>query len=361
MPKCKNCGQEFEGNFCPGCGMKYGEEPLKYAAVGNGGAGTLTKVYSALGFVPAALLALFAVLLFAFFAAPVAVMGGEGASVELGNAYALNGEGLSQIDGLKVALVILIVSAPVGVLCAAAALFATVSRYHRTVGVIRRVTLSQILSFAGGIITYVLALVAGVLLVNKISAFDQGLGLFKAGLCPVLVIAFAAAFVALTVVAVVARCLVGSKHPECKRSDEAYLSLLDEYVKGLSAPEKPGVPEKLMQKMQGMDSEDEIRAKIKSAGKRMLKLAVCVLYMAVGMLAASIVFMTIAKMPTIGNIGSLLLTVACAVLSMGLALLFGVQSRYYMAEVAYARRVKKFNKGKNYTGSKGFNAWLNAG
>ena len=118
MNKCKNCGTEFEGNFCPKCGTaseapkvcpkcnsqlyegarycsKCGYDLLGGASVyakksaPTAHTASVTKVSGTvqklLKYLPTALFALWAVLLWAFYAAPV--MKGDGFFVQNANLY----------------------------------------------------------------------------------------------------------------------------------------------------------------------------------------------------------------------------------------------------------------------------------
>ena len=367
MMKCKNCGREFEGNFCPYCGAEYGKALEKSTAGVHGVKSTISTVYSALNFVPALFFALFAVLMFAFFAAPVAVMGGDELSVNLGNAYALNNEALSEITGLQSVLATSILIASFAVIFAVFAVIFTLSRYHRTVATFKGMTMSRIFSIGGSAIIYLSAFIAGLLTTIRISAYDEGAGFFKAGACPVLIIVFSVLFAIFTVAALAARHIIAVKYPDCKKSDEEYLALVDEYLNGLSAPEKPKIPEKFMLKMQNLGSVEDIRAKLRAKGKRMVISAFVVA--GIGFLICVFHLLSMYYLPIYNYLPIYrnLTAQECFYLTIFLASIFWVvaivllrlkRSRYFFSEVKYARRVKLFKKGKNYSGSKGFNAWL---
>ena len=129
MHKCFKCGTEFDGTFCPTCekvcpecganlpgearfcnqcGYSFAE---KAANVIKPQSVMPRKVFSALRLVPFAALALFSVLLFAFYAAPVAemVMGAGFPNVSLGNVYSMQSGILSELPELNGSLTSLIV------------------------------------------------------------------------------------------------------------------------------------------------------------------------------------------------------------------------------------------------------------
>lgn len=368
MPKCKNCGREFEGNFCPDCGENAGgaSAPSKQTVVGRITSAN-SKIYAALGFVPAVLLALFAVLAFIFFCTPVAVMDlQELGSQSLGNAYSVfktasrGGEeleeltGLSAIPGMKTVIIVAIVFAAVAAVYAVLALVFTLNRYHRNVGVKLangvNFSTSRLISLAGAVFYIALAVIGGVMF-SKASPSDES-EMFKAGACPALLIAFGAVFALLTVAEEVARTFLIRKCPDCKNDEDEYLALVDEYAKSLPEPQKPEIPENLQR---GNSDGDVLREKLKRSGMQTVAISVYCFIAAVAVIVVSVVM----------RLGTMFMSVFCVAatvcIAVGGVMIKSKKSRFALAQSRYERHVKQFEKGKNYKGSKGFNEWLSRG
>lgn len=263
MNKCTNCGTEFEGKFCPECGAKWQEEkicprcgatlkssvkfcnecgyafapadepPLRPAppertqtAVQTAPAGFFTeerlhKIYTLLGSVPVLLFALFSLLLFAFFAAPVAVasLGGEElfgedmGSASLGNVYQMCG--YSELPSLQGSMTALIVFAVFALLLAGAAAAARIvpDMREKEIGFGNfHVALPRLLVYAEYAFYLIFFIVACVAF-GAIGSADEGMGMFSAGACPILLIVFSILFALFSAGAEVGKHFLGKKFP----------------------------------------------------------------------------------------------------------------------------------------------------
>lgn len=346
-------------------------------------ASTSSKVYEALKFVPAILLALLAALAFIFLCTPVAVMDlGELGSESLGNAYSVFkksggdeledlGElmGPAAIPGMKTVIIVAVVVAAVTAAYAILSLAFTLIRYHRNVGLKLEngvvFSTSRIISLAGSVF-YIAIAVVGCVMLSKISAADEGAGLLKAGTCPALLIAFGVVFLVLTIVEEVVHVFLTLKSPDCKRGEDEYLALVDEYAKTLPEPVRPEIPQSLRQGMQGL-GEDEMRKKLKRSGRQAFQNAIIGLYIGVASIAVSIVLFAMGGkfggggVSWIGMMRIVLIFVGIAALALGAFLMTRPKIKFARAEKAYIRHTRLFKKGKNYLGARGFNAWLIAG
>ena len=216
MHICPFCGEEFEGKFCPACGYRakitakfcnecgypFEEEPRsgqraaagaapehaavsKKAAAGNApfNRGSLIKWgKTAAAYLPVLLFGLFALLLWAFYAAPVAELFG----MSLGNVYDL----LSDTElGLRGGMITLIVFAVCALLAAAALNFCAFYRKKHF--------------FVLGAVSsalFLLYLTIGCVIAGKVKAEDA-----SAGACSTLIIVFSVLFLLFSAGAVVGR------------------------------------------------------------------------------------------------------------------------------------------------------------
>lgn len=359
MNKCKNCGQEFEGNFCPVCGTKAGEEgreEQKIKTVGNAGG---WNIYTLTEFLPAVLIALFSVMTFLFFLAPVATAFDEG----FGSLYSFDNLFLTEIPGLKGSMIASIVFAAVGVVFSIAAVLVSIRRYYRTVKLSKKLNLSvnKAVSYIGSAIIYSAILILGCVIMGQITSFDDGTGLLGVGACPILMIVFPLLFALLCAGAEIARIIIAKKHPDLKQAEiareEEYLSLFDRYVKGLEAPVKPGLNETFAQ-IKEEKGWDEETAEVKFRGMgRNSTVAACGLFgfFVFYLVGACLTLMSLEnKLQGIANI------VGCAVvIIVSVCLLFTKKARYFISMEIYRRRLKKFEAGKNYTGLRAFEKWIN--
>lgn len=328
MPRCNKCGMVYRGNFCPNCGERAGGVTASRQAYVRRSALNRSRVYSALGFVPAVCLALFAVLAFAFLAAPV------DADELFGNAYSLLEEPYD--EKMKAAVIATLVFASVEAVFAIVSLALTFSRYHRNVGVRLKngvnFSSSRIVSLTGSSFYLIMVIIGGAMI--GIVSED---GVFKAGACPALLVAFSIVFAVLITAEEIAHVVMSLKFPDCKRSEDEFIALVAEYTRRLPPPALPAIPAKLTEKYANKNwSETELRKRLRRAGKRRVMASILV----------SILFLEIYGL-------GIIILIIC--------LLSNKKIRYYRAEKAYERRVKKFEEGKNYTGVRGFNKWLMGG
>lgn len=258
MHKCSNCGQEFEGKFCPNCGAKSEEEKIcpncgaklagstrfcnecgyafvktnncevaatavKTATVTYSYGQTYSKLYCFLKYVPAILFVLFAVLLFAFYSAPVAVMPaqeifGEKVSAEsYGNVYSMYSGILSEVPDLKGAMLALILFAVFTSLYAVALSainFSFATRYKK---VNRNLTY-------GCFVFYAIFFLVGCIICGKISSLDEGMGILSAGSCPVLLIVFSLLFTIFGAGVYIARYIIKKKNPKYADEEEVNIN-----------------------------------------------------------------------------------------------------------------------------------------
>jgi hypothetical protein len=330
MHKCLNCGEEFEGNFCPECGTKWRTDKIcpECGAVNStnakfctecgcdlfnnikaGGSterasrsvaseiGTntgvtsfLNKVYPYFKYVPAALIALFSLLLFAFYAAPVAVMvGGGGIPDEsLGSVYTMS-ELFGEVAEVKGAVITLIVLAVLSLgFSAVAVLLALKPYYHyiKTVTISKfKFTLNQIMAYVS-LVVYLIFFIVGCVICGEIGSLDGGLGIFGSGACPILIIVFSLIFALLTAGVIVSDYFLNKKLPQSTTKERAakdkFIDEVCAYAATLPAPQKPVAPikvekpaapteglyaklfEKFRSKRDKGFTEDDVRKKLKT-------------------------------------------------------------------------------------------------
>lgn len=251
MNRCPNCGTEFEGKFCPECGTAWQEEktcpncgatlrgsakfcnecgysfgqsaPAQPKAVPVKAAKdpSLTQerkrfFFGMLAYVPAALFALFSALLFAFYAAPVAValLGKGMGSASLGNVYQMID--YSEIPSLQNGMIALIIF---GILALANGVITIVSLLHpklklRQFSLFKKLSIgvSELLTYCGYAF-YFIYFIVGCVAIGKINAADEGMGVFAAGACPILLIVFAILFALFSAGATATRFLIAKSNP----------------------------------------------------------------------------------------------------------------------------------------------------
>lgn len=306
MIKCLQCGSDFQGKFCPFCGTKRQEDivcpkcgtkaidgarfcsecgvPLYEKSVAAETAvevpkaaavrstvkekppkppkekakiftePVLAKIYEYLKYVSVALFALFAVLLFAFYAAPVAVMpGGEFMGEKIpsesyGNVYefyGLKSEEFASLSGAMSALIIFAVFAALF-----AAVFAVVTFVPAVKG--SKITLFgktasvENLLLAISFAFYLLFLILGAVVAGKVNSADGGIGLIAAGACPTLIIVFSIIFAVLSVGSLIARYFLNKLFPTVGDAEirfaEQKEKQRDGRVSSLTAPIRPIAP-----------------------------------------------------------------------------------------------------------------------
>ena len=254
---CKNCGKEYEGNYCPycgasayretecpKCGRKRGEGELYCRECGykfdrkrfNFLSGKTTiKIYSLLYLMPAIIFFLFVGLLFAFYAAPLAItpatkIAGEIIPAEsLGNIYSI----VKEYPDAKNSILALIIFTLLCLVLSVVVIARGLRRRSRieTSGV-NKTPKIYALYYIEAAITLVF-FVIGIVIVNKIKKefigeddeFGDLLGeIVKVGSCPKLVIAFSIVSLILMVGCMFARTTLLRYNRKC---------LLDDYVRAV--------------------------------------------------------------------------------------------------------------------------------
>ncbi|MDE7084522.1 MAG: zinc ribbon domain-containing protein, partial [Clostridia bacterium] len=265
---CVGCGAPLNAGvkFCPACGSKVGGG----SDGGNKGGQAIATVGTAekimpvlrvvLRYLPLAAFALFAVLTFAFFAAPlVKVMGADLCTV-----YNC-GELAEELGRASAALIV------VAVLQICVAVFAAAAHFVRRLKAVRinifnkfSLSLAKI-SVYSGCVFYLVLFVTGCVISGKISSVG-----LEVGACPNLLIAFTVIFAVLTAAAETGAYIIYKKFPEFKREDEEEFARLKEqadnhrevrriayaeYVKNLPEPTAPRQPEELDKPKEPCDTE----------------------------------------------------------------------------------------------------------
>lgn len=256
MHKCTNCGYEFDSKFCPDCGTQRQEnktcpgcgaqlhggikfcpdcgysftnaqpqntEKQKKETNQAENKKPSRKIYAVLKHIPALLFVFFGVLLFAFYAAPVAVMPAQEVLEEkipagsYGNVYSMYSGILSEIPELKAAMLALLVLASITLLTALCA-----------VGTNLYETRINKLSIFGGFVFYIAFFILGCVLCGKIAALNKDRGMVAVGACPILITVFSLFF--LTVSAGICFILI--------KKYQAYIK--EEYAKAGNKENKSG-------------------------------------------------------------------------------------------------------------------------
>lgn len=362
--KCKNCGTEFDGNFCPNCGESAGyvSAPSKEAQSG-GFASAAPKIYAALGLAPSALLLLFAALTFLFFLAPVASVEGE----SFGNVYSLNNGILAEIPEVKGALIFMIVFAAIALIYAAATAVLSLSRYRyariKLSGKIN-LPLRDAAALAGGAVVYLVNFITGCVIAGKV-------GGELLGACAVLMIVFSLLFAILCAGAEVAKYFIVKKFPACKEKEDSqrreyaearevqkreYSEALKQYKASLEAPVKPELCVKLREKMQkkGWD-EEKASFKYMAAARRRIAAACILTFLGLAYLLLIAAMTQMRGGPVL--VMAVIMFIACVLIS--LLLVFMSQTvRYYFSMKKFNRKSKKYEAGENYKGRKAFEKWF---
>lgn len=274
--KCLKCGTEFEGNFCSNCGAKREEgitcpkcgtklskgtrfcsecgcslivddkvnteeenankvntdkvseeanfnkvneeKPNKAKKLATQ-TGKKQKIFLALRFVPFGIFALFSVLLFAFFSAPVAelAMGMGFPNESFGNVYSMHSGLLSMIPELEGSMIALIIFAVLSVVFASLmslTLFLPKFKYKDVTILGKwRQPLSTLMAYIS-FIFYLIFFIIGISIVSIIASVDGGMGGLVAGACPVTIIVFSVIFAMASAGAMFGRLLLAKKFPD---------------------------------------------------------------------------------------------------------------------------------------------------
>lgn len=195
MNKCAHCGTEFNGNFCPECGMPAAQE----STADSGGTIQYTRkkqtnadaAYRILSYIPALLFAFFGLLMLILFATPVMKISLlkdvsiEGASLYSGGYL----DYFSTLEGVRVAML------TVGVLSLLMGIAVAVLRFvpllqNKILVVQGKVFFWHEVAAMLAPLFYFIMFVLACVTIGKISAADEGLGIFKPAACPYTVLVF---------------------------------------------------------------------------------------------------------------------------------------------------------------------------
>ena len=272
MYKCSKCGKEYEGNFCPYCGEKRSKEnfcsncgaeidgdlqfcpncgnSLVSQKVDGGKNRSNTgnfkeKIFSLLKWVPVLSFSLFSLLLFAFFAAPIAVV--PVLRESYGSAYTLAAE-IPDLKGETVALIIFAVLSIISLAAVWAVRYVHCFGYRRINVFGKKMNLSQSLEYVS-FVFYLIFFLLGCIICGKIATLDGGIGLMSAGACPVLVLVFSIIFALFATGALVARYFLKKYYPEyANRENEKENAEFEDYrvkIEKLARSDAPVEPQKV--------------------------------------------------------------------------------------------------------------------
>ena len=220
MHTCFRCGTEFEGNYCPECGTRWQEEKTCPSCGATLGGGTKycshcgysfqqsaaeqpakavhrtvnsDKLYLFLHLLPAILLGLFSLLLFAFLAAPALQASVSGLGSASDNGYQIISDPIaSDLHGCYIAFAV------IGCIAIIFSSFMLIT-LHKNLAVKLHPVLSVGLTF------YLIFLIIASVAISKANNLDGGLGVFSAGACPILILVFSLLFALGTVGAMIGK------------------------------------------------------------------------------------------------------------------------------------------------------------
>ena len=229
MHKCSNCGNEFEGKFCPECGTPLEEEktcpscgtklastakfcnecgysfsgkkPKQQKPETNGQQTNFLskqRVYNFLGFIPLALFAVFALMLFGLYAAPV-ISGNMLGLTAKENLYTALGDG--DLQPLKASLICFIVFGVIALIFALIYLATTAIRSLRLTELqIGKYSIPlNTLAFVLANVLYICFIAVSAAVICIIKREDEGLGVFSVGGCIIAVIVLACLFLVISI------------------------------------------------------------------------------------------------------------------------------------------------------------------
>lgn len=302
MHKCRECGNDFDGKFCPNCGMKWEDEQVcpncgakcsigtrfcaecghalnatseeqyhnNFTSVDNGRnvrenavgddsrayservattaasscavrkerSDTLAKIYKILRYVPIGLLALYSLLVFAFYATSLAV--NEGLVIFGADEYESMGSVYSMIDGLTGISVVLIVFGILNLAYAivTAVFFFRADKKNKEIKLFGKFDMSLGEAFAAAsVVAYLVFVILAGVAMGQISGINEDInrsingiiggitgsgasfGIAVSGAAPKLIMAFAIIFMVFAAAAVAARIVIGKKYPELWESE----------------------------------------------------------------------------------------------------------------------------------------------
>ncbi|MDE5897366.1 MAG: zinc ribbon domain-containing protein, partial [Clostridia bacterium] len=263
MQTCPHCGNSFEGNFCPECGVlrqesrncpacgaelnavvKYcpscgvaltGEQPKPAEQVAQSSrtpilsSAAKLKLFSLMGFVPPILLFLFGGLVFAFLAAPVVKV----RSTLLGIAGQLNGYEILTEAAIELETLTsyIHVATALGALSIPAAFLLF---YFAVVYPKAKINYKNLAVYAA----YLIAVVLGAYIIGYIKEEDGGLNMLTAGEFPALLIGFASGFAALSLVSLAVRFAVVVQFGGFSEFDAARKKRFDELLEKIPLTEE---------------------------------------------------------------------------------------------------------------------------
>lgn len=202
--------------------LQAGGKPDASAAPASAGG---AKAYAVLRYAGAALFALYTLLLFVFYTAPLAVMSGFGESMGMASVWDYNNEmtGYAEVPSLQNACLTLIIFAVLMLIAAAVLLAVTIpaKAKGKKVRLFGKETGFDWLVTGITCVLYLVMLIVACVAMGAVSSEDQGMGMLKAGGAPVLTLVFAILFALFAVGAQIARMMIAKKYPAVSEAENA--------------------------------------------------------------------------------------------------------------------------------------------
>ncbi len=244
MHQCTNCGETFEGVFCPNCGTKWQSADEKVCPACKAQCPKQAKFCTACGYnfetstqnlsqpttaqakiisvlftlcsyLPVVLFALLSVLTVLFYLAPVVVTKMDGVIMSSKNVFELLNDKTVDMSG---EMTFLIVFWAISLVAAALlAVFTVKQRYH----FIKNIRTVHIFGVISALFTLAIFII-GCVINGKIDEYSE-MGLVSAGACPALIITFGIIFFVFSACALVAKFLLGKFLPTLKQTEDTYI------------------------------------------------------------------------------------------------------------------------------------------